>query len=124
MQLSFGEVKSNMRFTGMIPNPSRSKLITVIVQGYFLGIYLIYFVTTLWFLLFHAEVLIDYTNGIYFNACGWLVSVWYSIYLWRSDQYVDLFDQLDAIIEKSKLRLSLYIFNQKNKNLTNFFDRN
>lgn len=113
MQLSFSEVKSNMRFAGILPNPMRSKLLTIIVQSYFSGICLIYFVSTLWFLLFHAEILIDYTNGFYFNACGWLVSAWYSIYLWRSDQYADLFAQLDTIIEKSMLNRSKIIQTRK-----------
>lgn len=115
MQPSFGGVKSNMRFAGLLPNPMRSKSLTIIVQGYFMAICLIYIVSTLWFLLFHAEILIDYTNGFYFNACGWLVSAWYSIYLWRSDQYIGLLEQLDAIIEKSKLILSDIIQTKQNR---------
>lgn len=57
---------------------------------------------------------------IYNNSCAWLLSVWYLIYLLRIVQYTDMIDELDAIINKSELKIIIDIFQHNNTNLIEF----
>lgn len=65
-------------------------------------LFALYVLTTFWFFTFDAVTFQDYSRSFFFFLTASLSTVWYVIYLMGKDEYVNLFDDLDDIIEKSK----------------------
>lgn len=105
MLQAFTLLKRRLCLVGFIPYPNRGKALTIIARCFYSVIYSFYIVSTIWFLLFDAESLIEYTDSFYFVSVAVSMTAWYSIYFFRINQYLDLMKQLDAIVAKSELKI-------------------
>lgn len=98
----FGLLKKDMRLAGIFPDSNHSQAFKFFLNFCLLGSFVILFFATLWFLIFHAKKLTDYTESFYYNSCGWGLAILYANYVWLSNSYEDLFNELDAIVERRK----------------------
>lgn len=103
MVSTFTALKNIMCSAGVLHDPNHSKVAMISANCYFLGVFIFYFISTLWFFCFHAKKLAEYTGCFYFNCCSSLVFTWYSSFVWYRKDFADLFKTLDEMIEKSKL---------------------
>lgn len=101
---SFTLLKRIMRFSGILFDPNHSKTLMLISNCYFFVVFICYFLSTFWFFCFQAKVLAEYTGCFYFNCCSSLIFTWYWSYVSHRKDYADLFNALDAMIEKSKFK--------------------
>lgn len=116
MQQSFVLLKRNLSLIGLTPYPNHGKAPIIVARCIYFTILSYFIASTTWFLIFDAKELIEYTDCFYFNFCAWNLSVWYLIYSFRIVQYMDMIDELDAIINKSELKNLIDIFQHNNTN--------
>lgn len=77
-------------------------LFTTFLNCVYFGIFMIFFMTTLWYFLFTAQTIIEYAKSFYFMSYAIVVLVWYSTFLWKTDEYAALFKNFDIKVRKSK----------------------
>lgn len=90
-----------MSFLGLFPDPNRDgvlKIVPVCIYIVFLGSF---FISALCFFCFNASVFNEFTGSFYFMCVSSLAIAWHSNYLWQSENYANLLNGIDAIIEKS-----------------------
>lgn len=73
-----------------------------ILQAICSGIFALYALTTFWFFAFDAVTFADYSRSFFFLVTAMLCASWYMTYLMYKDEFADIFDELNNIIEKSE----------------------
>lgn len=63
-----------------------------------LGIFLFYLASSMWVLLFEAETFKEFAEIFVFIMSAVFQILWYSYFLWQSQNYDSVFDELDKII--------------------------
>lgn len=101
---SFILLKTFYQFGGVLKFESkhRARLIQTLINCFFYGLCSILFLSTLAFFSFGNRTFSEYSECLYFLMGSLLMTSWYSVYLWQSEKYVELFSTLDKIIEQSK----------------------
>lgn len=103
--MSFNELKRYLYIMGIFQwknSTRREKLIRTILAYFIFGIFVEYFVTTFWYMMIYANTFAEYAESMFFIECASLAISWHSMYLWQRREFSDLFEDLDAMIEKSK----------------------
>lgn len=101
---SFILLKKFYRFGGVLQfAPNRcGRYTTILINCIYYAICITLFLSTFWYFSFGARTFSEYVECSYFFVSSLLMASWYSVYLWRRSEYVDLFSTLDAIIEESE----------------------
>lgn len=98
---SFVSLKKYMSFLGLYPNSNRDGVLKLIPVCIYIALLGSFFISALWFFCFNASVFNEFTGSFYFMCVSSLAFTSHSNYLWQSENYANLFNGIDAIIEKS-----------------------
>lgn len=98
---SFVLLKNNLSLFGILRDNSRGKYFSLISICAIFGSTVIYFVSTFWYFALTANTFNERANSFYYVSSSLLMFTWYSIYLIQRVKYIDLFNELDSIIERS-----------------------
>lgn len=93
-----------MQWLGILPRHANQsgKTIRLFLNFAIFGIFLEFFLTTLWYFAFTANTLIEHAESFYVVTFAAVLLTWYSIYLWHRDDFRALFLDLDKIILRSE----------------------
>lgn len=100
--MSFSLLKYYMRLMGLMRSnfKKHSLALNIILISFLIN----FFVSTLWFFLATAKTFIEYSKCFYYMISQLLVLLWHFIYFWYGREYVRVFTDFDAIVERSKLK--------------------
>lgn len=101
---SFILLKKFYRFGGVLqfaPN-QYGRYITILINCIYYAICIMLFLSTFSYFSFGTRTFSEYVECSYFFVSSLLMASWYSVYLWRRSEYVDLFATLDEIIKESE----------------------
>lgn len=103
---TFDLLKSYMQIFGYLPINSNysGRVLSKILNICFVSIAILFFLSVLWYFSSTAQSLNEYTRSIYFMTLSSAVFVWYTAFLCKQKQFIQLFDDLEAIVQKSKLK--------------------
>lgn len=101
---SFELFKCHLRRMGLLKWDSKPNghILSVATNCVVFGIGIGFFSTTSWFFMFSAQTIAERTGSFVFSCNSMLMVSWYSVCLWYKQKHVGLFDEIDAIIEKSE----------------------
>ena len=99
--MSFGSLKYYLFLVGIERNNRHGKYFDIISICFIYGSTVIYFISTFWYFAFTAKNLYEYTDAFYYMSSSLLMFGWYSIYLMKRTEYIELFKELDSMIERS-----------------------
>lgn len=104
LKMTFNELKRYFRFMGIFPSDSsqREMMLCIIKNWILFGMFVLNLLTMLLFFVFDAKTFRDYSKCFFYMCCNMLPISWYSVYLWQRTKYIALFNDLDAIIERSE----------------------
>ena len=85
------------------PDP-KSKRIAIATRCGFLLIYITYFLTPACYFLFEAQTVREHSESLSFVLFTSLILGWYSGFLFQRENYEATIDELNTMIEKSKLQ--------------------
>lgn len=102
MIVPFTSLKHYMRLIGVLDDSNRSKTYRLLLNFFFLGLNIYFVLSTLWFILFNAELLNEFTTSFAYMILGLLDVAWYSNAMWQRKHYDRRFNELHKIIEKSE----------------------
>ena len=85
------------------PDP-KSKWIVIATRSGLLIIYISYFLAPTWYFVFEAQTPREHSESLIFVFASLLVLSWYSAFIFQHEKYADLLDELNSIIENSKLQ--------------------
>lgn len=93
-----------LRICGIIPwnFTLLGRIITLIINFIFFGGFFMLFYSTLWFFLFEAVTFSEFSESFYYLNCSFLMTSWYTTYLFKREKFIGIFEKLNNIIEKRK----------------------
>lgn len=101
---------------GIFPRDSsrRELVLCILINWIYFGMFVVNLMTMIWYLAFDAESFRDLTKCFFYMCCNMFPISWYSVYLWQRTEYIDLFNDLDALIARSKSRYSekIHVFSK------------
>lgn len=97
--MTFKSLKFYLSLMGLWKRGEHYDLVLNLV---FLGFFINFVVSSLWFFLFTAQTIIEFSKCFYYMMSAFLVLAWYSIYLYQRNEYAQVFVDLDTMMEKSK----------------------
>lgn len=97
-------LKNRMCLVGIFPDVKQSKILQFVKNFGFLTAFVVFFLSSTWFLVFHAKKQTEYTECFYFGSCGLALLIIYGSNIWLSKEYAALFDNLDAVVEQSRFK--------------------
>lgn len=97
-------IKKLLRWYGILEFGSTSgeQVISIFLTCMVSTVFAIYFITTFLFFVFEAQTIDEYWECLFYMLCSMLVLSWYTTLFQQRANYNDLFDDLEAIVEKSK----------------------
>lgn len=96
--MAFESLKYYQSVMGLWKNGRYNLILNIIFIGFFIN----FVVTPMWFFLFTAQTIIEYSKCFYYMMSALLVLAWYSIFLHQRNDYAEVFADLERMIEKSK----------------------
>lgn len=121
----FVKLKKLLRFVGVLPFVSNNhrQILKILINCVFYALCLILFLSTFWFFSFESKTFNEFVECLYFLTSSLLLTSWYSVYLWQSEKYSQLFSNLEDIIHQSrkKITCNMYWTNCNNFLLMNIF---
>lgn len=99
---SFVLLKKHLSLFGILRDNSRGKYYPLISSCVIFGFTVILFISTFWYFAFTANNFHERANSFYYLSSSLLMFTWFSIYLIQRMKYINLFNELDAIIERSR----------------------
>lgn len=97
--MAFESLKYYQSLMGLWKNGGRYNLILNII---FIGFFLNFVVSSMWYFLFTAQTIIEYSKCFYYMMSALLVLAWYSICLHQRNEYAEVFADLGRMIEQSR----------------------
>lgn len=83
------------------------KMRAIVANCWSLAVCFTYMLSTSWYTLYTAKTVNEFKNGSVFALSSFMLLAWYAICLWYKKQYVELFAELDKVIEQSKQQFNL-----------------
>lgn len=109
--VAFVLLKKYLSFLGLLRESNRDSVSSIIPICIYVGLLGSFFLSAFLFFFFEAKVLNEFTGSFYFMCVSLLAFSWHSNYLWKSDEYAELFHDFDKIIERRKLKPLIYVEN-------------
>lgn len=112
MCFKFASHKTKMNFQylevhlGLKIEPNQKANTSITKRCSFFIITISYFITPAWYFAFVAQTPKEYSESFFFALCGFTVLSWYSALFIQNEQYAKVFDELNALIAKRKLKLT------------------
>lgn len=101
---SFELIRKYMNFFGISRRDPNNRLKTTLNTVHFVNI-IVYILASCGFTAFEAETFSEYSESLFYNFCALLTLWWYLIYVLQSENFVQILDDLDEMIEKSEFFL-------------------
>lgn len=85
---------------------SKSKYLSIYLSSFSLLMILIYFMSSIYFLLYKTQSPLQYVESIVCTLFSMNALSWILIYLWNANKYAGFIDELNEIIRKSKKKIN------------------
>lgn len=99
----FEQLKLQLHWLGILQWQPDNKAKRIAIITTLLVLYISYVLTTVCYLAFQAQTPTEYSESLVIVLSTFLIILWYLTLLFQSKKYATFLDQLNLIIEKSKL---------------------